>query len=386
MMSVTASMIPEDMREQIARNYVQSQREARFVPFHLGAVLLLAAVALGAITVDYMIVSEFWTRALANEYLELPGSLSNSVAFKSMQVLFATVSAHILYESMGKFGRAAFVRIVFVLAVLMLLGVGLLLAQMSLPNGIAATGDGGVGSSLGSALAGLGIATDGAQATADASSEINQMRGYQPYFWLGALGIVFLVVTGVAALCIHGAVEALRHVVHARDFKHRKAEMERLSQLEAEYDNNRHALTEMEGPENRRHLLWTGLMRECRAYEQGLDEARREAQRPRTAPALQAPPVRRLLGRSNEVSVAPAQSFDPYAGRAEKLDRLKACEASRELPRYEKLFDEWWERRSRNAMKAGPSSVDGVRAPHGELLPPPRGLLRGQPGIGKAAQ
>lgn len=386
MMSVSASMIPEDMREKIARNYVQSQREARFVPFHLGAVLLLTAVALGAITVDYMIVSEFWTRALANEYLELPGSLSNSVAFKSMQVLFATVSAHILFESMGKFGRAAFVRIVFVLAVMMLLGVGLLLAQMSLPNGIAATSDGGVGSSLGSALAGLGISTEGAQATADATSEINQMRGYQPYFWLGALGIVFLVVTGVAALCIHGAVEALRHVVHAFDFKCRKADMERLAVLEAEYDNNRHALAEMEGPENRRHLLWTGLMRECRSYEQGLDEARREAQRPRSAPALEAPPSRGFLGRRNELSAVPVSSFDPYAGRAEKLERLKACEASRELARYEKLFDEWWERRSRNAMKAGPSSIDGVRAPHGELLPPPRGLLRNTASIGKAAQ
>lgn len=385
-MNLNASMIPEDMREQIARNFVQSQREARFVPFHLGAVLLLAAVSLGAITVDYMIVSEFWTRALANEYLELPGSLSNSVAFKSMQVLFATVAAHILYESMGKFGRAAFVRIVFVLAVMMLLGVGLLLAQMSLPNGIAATSDGGVGSSLGSALAGLGISTDGAQATADASSEISQMRGYQPYFWLGALGIVFLVVTGVAALCIHQAIESLRRVVHARDYRHRKADMERLAQLEAEYDNNRHALTEMEGPENRRHLLWTGLMRECRSYEQGLDEARREAQRPRSAPALEAQTARGLLGRRTEVQ-APLPAFDPYAGRAEKLDRLKACESSRELARYEKLFDEWWERRSRNAMKAGPSSIDGVRAPHGELLPPPRGLLRNtSTSLGKAAQ
>lgn len=381
------SLIPEDMRVQIARNYVQSQRNARYAPFYAGAVLLLAAVAIGAIIVDYMIVSEFWTRALANEYLELPGALSNSVAFKSMQVLFATVAAHILYESMGRFGRAAFVRIVFVLALVMLLGVGLLLAQMSLPNGMAAAGNGGVGSSLGSALAGLGLSTEGLDASNTAASEISQMQGYQPYFWLSALGIVFLVVTGVAALCIHKAIESLRSVFDARDYKHRKLDVERLATLEAEYDNNRHALSEMEGPDNRRHLLWTGLMRECRAYEQGLDEARRDALSPRKAPSVAAASSSRgLLGRRTEVAEAPQTTFDPFAGKAEKMDRLKSCEASRELGRYETLFDEWWERRSRVAMKAGPSSIDGVREPHGELLPPSRGGQRHLPSAGKVVQ
>lgn len=356
------SLISDEMRAEITRNYVASEREARFASFHFMAFFLVGLIAVGALVVDYMIVSEFWTRALANEFMELPGALGSSVAFKSMQVLFATVAAHILYEQLGPMGKALFVRIVFVLALTMLLGVGVLLALMSLPNGIAATSDGSVGSSLGNALAGLGISTEATQETVRTTSEIDQMRGWQPMAWLASLGIVFLVVTGVAALCIHYAVSSLRRVFHARDFRHRKVAMERLASLEAEYDSNRHSLAEMEGPENRRHLLWTGLMRECRSYEQGLDEARRDGNKLSQAPA---PNGRGLLGRRKQQAPALANG-----AQSQFTDRLKACEDSRNLGRYEKLFDDWWERRSRNAMKAGPARLEAVREPIGEVLPP----------------
>ncbi|MFZ3035080.1 MAG: hypothetical protein WA138_13835 [Parvibaculum sp.] len=347
-----ASLIPEVTRTEITKNYVASEREARFALFHVGTFFIFALVAFGAVVVDYMIVSEFWTRALANEFLELPGTLAASVAFKSMQVLFATIAAHILFDHMGRFGRGLFVRVVFVLALVMLLGVGFLLATMSLPNGMAASGGGGVGDSLSSALNGLGIA---APATSDASavaSEMTTVRSWQPILWLGSLGLVFLVVTGVAALAIHFAAQAMRRIFLARDFSHRRRDMTRLAALETEFDQNRHKLSEMEGAENRRHLLWTGLMRECRAYEQGLDEARR-AVKDRL-------PVQRRLGRGRDVT---AQDMS-------ELEKLKACEASRDVKRYEQLFDDWWERRSRNAMKAGPTAFSGIREPDAELIPP----------------
>ncbi len=164
---------------------------------------------------------------------------------------------------------------------------------MSLPNGMAATGTGGVGDSLSSAMSGLGIAAPAASdATSVVATEMDQVRTWQPVLWLGSLGLVFLVVTGVAALCIHFASESLRRIFLSRDFSHRKRDMARLAALESEYDQNRHSMSEMEGPENRRHLLWTGLMRECRAYEQGLDEARA---------ALRVPLLsRKRLGRRDE--------------------------------------------------------------------------------------
>ncbi|MDO8288139.1 MAG: hypothetical protein Q7T44_02870 [Parvibaculum sp.] len=346
------SLIPEAVRAEIAKNYIASEREARFAFFHAGTFIAFAAVSMGAVLVDYMIVSEFWTRALANEFLELPGALSASVAFKSMQVLFATIAAHILYEHMGRFGRGVFVRLVFVMALMMLLGVGFLLATMSLPNGMAATGTGGVGDSLSSAMSGLGIAAPVAGETSAVTSEMDQVRTWQPVLWLGSLGLVFLVVTGVAALCIHFAAQSLRRIFLSRDFSHRKRDMARLAALESEYDQNRHTMSEMEGPENRRHLLWTGLMRECRAYEQGLDEARA---------ALRVPLLsRKRLGRRHE----------PAPTNVAGADRLKACEGARDIKRYEQIFDDWWERRSRNAMKAGPTSFQGIREPVSELLPP----------------
>src|SRR5690606_6034499 len=73
---------------------------------------------------------------------------------------------------------------------------------------------------------------------------------------------------------------------------------------------------------------------------------------------------RGLLGRRKETPAlvnGAAHSFG---------ERLKACENSRQLGRYEKLFDEWWERRSRNAMKAGPARLEAIREPIGEVLPP----------------
>jgi hypothetical protein len=349
-MAATSNLIPEAVRAEIARNYVASEREARFALFHFGTFLTFALVSLGAVTVDYMIVSEFWTRALSNEFLELPGTLASSVAFKSMQVLFATIAAHILYENMGRFGRAVFVRLVFVMALVMLLGVGFLLATMSLPNGMAASGGGGVGDSLSSAMSGLGIAVPAAGDAARTSAEMDAVRTWQPVLWLGSLGLVFLVVTGVAALCIHFAAQALRRIFLARDFSHRRRDIEKLSALEAEYDQNRHKLSEMEGPENRRHLLWTGLMRECRAYEQGLDEARATLKTPEVS--------RKRLGR-RDMPVATSG-----------MDRLKACEAARDIKRYEQLFDDWWERRSRHAMKAGPTAFSGIREPQAEIMAP----------------
>jgi hypothetical protein len=117
----------------------------------------------------------------------------------------------------------------------------------------------------------------------------------------------------------------------------------------------------MEGPENRRHLLWTGLMRECRSYEQGLDEARRGGDR---LSQTQATNARGLLGRRKQTPALVNGAQAPFT------DRLKACEQSRQLGRYEKLFDDWWERRSRNAMKAGPARLEVVREPIGEILPP----------------
>lgn len=343
--STTNSLIADDQRHKINDNLVASRLLARYQSFYFGAILFTVAVAGAALFVDYQIVTEFWTRALANEFLELPGSLASSVAFKSLQVLFATLAAHIFIEQMGGFGRAVFVRVLFLLALVMLGGVGLLLALMSLPAGLADAGAGGPGGSLGSALAGLGLETESSVAAAASQSQLDGMRAYQPIMWMASLGVIFLVVTGVAAIFLHYALNNLKKLFDSRDYAERKADMDRLAALEAEYARNREALIDMERIDHRRNVLWTRLMESCRAYERGLEGVRGGATSSRRVLALPSPGSRR--------------------NNRNDRDRIKACMDSQQVARYEAVFEDWWTRRQRMTMNDGT-----VRTPLSEVLPP----------------
>ncbi len=108
-------------------------------------------------------------------------------------------------------------------------------------------------------------------------------------------------------------------------------------------------------------FLWAGVRGECGACEQGRQEGRREGCSGRLLPASGG---RGLLGRRRQRPAIANGSGHSFS------DRLKSCEDSRHLARYEKLFDDWWERRSRNAMKAGPARLEAIREPIGEVLPP----------------
>ena len=341
------SFVGPEQRNRMSENFLTSQRAARFRPFYFGAILFTVVVALAALFVDYMIVTEFWTRALANEFLELPGSLSDSVAFKSLQVLFATLAAHIFLEHMSGFGRAVFVRILFLLALTMLGGVGMLLALMSLPAGLADAGLGGPGASLGAALSGLGIETEAAREAVVAQTGLDEMRAYQPVFWMASLSVIFLVVTGVAALFLHYALINIKKLFETRDFSERKIDTARLAALEAEYARNREALIDMERLDHRRNVLWTRLMTSCRAHERGLEGIRSEA--------ISARKVLSLPGSGRRTAKSAVA----------RTDQLKACADSQQMGRYEALFEDWWSRRQRMTLNDG-----SVGAPVGEVLPP----------------
>lgn len=350
-----SSMVGDDQRQKINSNYLASQRAARFRPYYFGAIVFTVIVSLAALFVDYMIVTEFWTRALSNEFLELPGTLASSVAFKSLQVLFATLAAHIFIEHMSGFGRGLFVRALFILALTMLGGVGLLLALMSLPAGMADAGLGGPGGSLGSALSSLGIETEAAREAVVAQTALDEMRAYQPVFWMASLSVIFLVVTGVAALFLHYAVNNLRKIFETRDFVERKADMARLAALEAEFARNREQLIDMERTDYRRNALWTRLMDNCRAYERGLEGVRTQPRgHGKRVLALPAPGRRR-----REAEVADARN-----------GQLQACADSQQIARYESVFEDWWSRRQRMSQNDGGQASSFPQERVGEVLPP----------------
>lgn len=340
-----SGLVPQSLRARIDHYLQASAQNARQMPLHVMAIIAGLLVFAGALFVDYTIVSEFWTRALANEFLELPGTLADSVGFKSLQVLFAAIAAHLVYASLGTVGQKIFTRTVFVLAVLMLGGLGFLLATMSLPAG-SADAFGGT-TSLDDALAGLGLGTQEAvtsAAPAGASIADEAMsRDLHAVTWLGSLGVIFLVVTGVAAIALHGAVNGFRHLVAVGEYRSRSTEADALSRREHEYVQLAREIEQLEQPQARRAILWAGLMREVQAHLDGMDEARASiGKRARSA-----------VSRGGFFSRG---SVQPVASQVQEEDadslraRIERNAQSMSVEAYEEIFDSWWSSRSQSAL------------------------------------
>jgi|GEM_PF-604100 len=350
-----SGLVPQSLRTRIDHYLQASSQNARQAPLHMMAILAGLLVFAGALFVDYTIVSEFWTRALANEFLELPGTLADSVGFKSLQVLFAAIAAHLVYASLGPAGQKLFTRTVFVFAFLMLAGLGFLLATMSLPAG---TSDAfGGTTSLDDALAGLGLGTQEAVSAATAGPSIVDeatSRDVHAMTWLASLGVIFLVVTGVAAIALHGAIDGLRHLVAVGEYRSRAAEADALARREHEYVQLAREIEQLEQPQARRSILWAGLMREVQAHLDGMDEARAGLGKRRAQPVAGGGFFRR------------ANTLQPVAETHEDADdlraRLERNAQSMSVEAYEEVFDSWWSSRSQSAL-ARDAQFDGPSIP-----------------------
>ncbi|GAA6155497.1 hypothetical protein NBRC116588_09700 [Pyruvatibacter sp. HU-CL02332] len=348
----TSGLVPQSVRTRIDHYLQASAQNARQTPLHLMAILAGLLVFAGALFVDYTIVSEFWTRALANEFLELPGTLADSVGFKSLQVLFAAIAAHLVYASLGPTGQKTFTRIVFVFAVLMLGGLGFLLATMSLPAGTADAFGGTT--SLDDALAGLGLGTQEAvnSAAVAAPSIVDEAtsRDVHSITWLASLGVIFLVVTGVAAIALHGAVEAFKHLVAVGEYRSRAVEADALDRREHEYVQLSREIQQLEQPQARRSILWAGLMREVQAHLDGMDEARAGLGKRQGAQPVRGGFFSR--GTAMQPVAESHESADDLRARLERNSQSMSVEA------YEEIFDTWWSSRSQSAL-ARDAQFDG---------------------------
>jgi hypothetical protein len=158
-----------------------------------------------ALYVDYNIIHEFWTRALSNEFGEVPPSLANSVAAKSLQVMFATLAIHYLITNIGHGGRVAYSLLIFAVTAFMIVGIGLLWANNSLPEGAKVFGF-DVNSSAQSVdnfLKNLGVKPPRA---ASVPAEVKALKKYEVFIWLFSLGAIFLVVASIGAMALHSAM------------------------------------------------------------------------------------------------------------------------------------------------------------------------------------
>ncbi len=172
---------------------------------HWSAVFLGLGVFVTALFVDYNIIHEFWTRALSNEFGEVPPAMATTVAAKSLQVLFATLAIHYLITHIGHGGRIAYSLLIFAVTAFMIMGIGLLWANNSLPEGAKVFGFdvNQSAQSVDNFLKGLGVKPPRAAAM---PAEVKALKKYEIIIWLFSLGAIFLVVASIGAMALHSAM------------------------------------------------------------------------------------------------------------------------------------------------------------------------------------
>jgi len=175
---------------------------------HASAVVLGLAVFVTALFVDYNIISEFWTRALSNEFGEVPPNLAATVGAKSLQVLFATLAVHYLVTNIGHGGRIAYSLLIFAITAVMVIGIGLLWANNSLPAGSKVFGldVSSSAQSIDQFMKGLGV---NPPKKAALPAEVKVLKKYELLIWLFSLGVIFLVVASIGAMALHTAMRGM---------------------------------------------------------------------------------------------------------------------------------------------------------------------------------
>ena len=233
---------------KISQNLETSRRYFNYSWLYLGAAIVGLMITAGALFVDYQIMNEFWTRILANEFMEVPEDLANSVVSKSAQVIFATAAFHFFIGKLPEWGRTTFIALFFVLTAAMITGFGLLNANISMPTdtseisllGNSATEE---APSLNDALVALGLGEpeEAPVVTATPVSDeprVSQFSGLgvlvedaRPFMWMFVPGLVFLVVTGIGALCLHMAEHNIQNFVKSLDYPGRNKRVNELNEL-----------------------------------------------------------------------------------------------------------------------------------------------------------
>lgn len=270
---------PEE-RALIEENYELHRRIYSYRPMYLIAAITSFLIACVALYVDFNIIeADVWTRALADEFGIVPSALQNSVFYKSLQVVFATLAIHFMLKVTGYPGRIFLVVLVFILTFAMVGGLGFVVANNNLAAGASGVKSiDGEQPRLGDALAQLGLSTapasNGSAAATGAAERRDEFvsrtdercpTGYEKYapdpslcrlkgstavaplvnlnlqdwfvfkslpeewrrnaqinLWLVFVSVIFFIITAVAALYLQSAERNIRNFFDARDFLKRR--------------------------------------------------------------------------------------------------------------------------------------------------------------------
>jgi len=244
----------------IAHNMGKSRQVFHFRSLYvLAAFAAIAIIAIGMF-VDYQIIKgDVWTRALANEFMVVPASLQGTLMFKSLQVVFAVLIIHFMLKITGVYGRNAMVTVAFIFALVMVGGLGYLVAYNNMTGGTSTTlehaQEGGqqqnnsidqLFASVGH-RANTGDAAESAPRVMPASMSVGKpdelslgiqkpsersLANADSWFWLAFASVIFFIVTVVAALYMQVFENNVRNFLISRDYLHRRKQFAQLHLLE----------------------------------------------------------------------------------------------------------------------------------------------------------
>ncbi|MGQ0742458.1 MAG: hypothetical protein ACT4OG_09250 [Alphaproteobacteria bacterium] len=240
--------------EIIAANLEKSRQVSEYRWLYVGAGVLAVVIAALAMLVDYEIIrGDIWTRALSNEFMEVPDSLKESVFFKSLQVVFAALAIHFMLTITGVYGRNTLISTAFVLTCIMVVCLGYLVAYNNMEAGTSARFDAVQENTApkGSTIDQLfnqvsdtreARVEDGSVRASTASlpemslplpklSE-RSLANAQSWLWLAFASVIFFIVTTIAALYMQIAEHNVRNFHIARDYKTRRRQYAQLHLLE----------------------------------------------------------------------------------------------------------------------------------------------------------
>ena len=244
----------------IAHNMEKSRQVFHFRSLYvLAAIAAIAIIAIGMF-VDYQIIKgDVWTRALANEFMVVPASLQGTLMFKSLQVVFAVLIIHFMLKITGVYGRNAMVTVAFIFALVMVGGLGYLVAYNNMTGGTSTTLEHAQengqpqNNSIDQLFASIGHRANTGDAAESAPRVIpasmtqsktdelslgiqkpseRSLANADSWFWLAFASVIFFIVTVVAALYMQVFENNVRNFLISRDYLHRRKQFAQLHLLE----------------------------------------------------------------------------------------------------------------------------------------------------------
>ncbi len=224
--------LPPTVTIAIDKNLELSERIMRYLPLYVAATILGVLIMVIALSVDFLILNEFWTRAMFPDFArDLADDFGGSALAKSLQVVFATIAFHFFLSTLGPRGRKGFIWGLFGVSFFVILGLGILNASVTAP-GMAdapATNEGIAG-----VLEGLGLA-DADPVTNDSPSVKNLphlLKSMEETLWILIPSVIFLIVTGIATLSLQMAETNLKNIVRSLDWPKRRKRVEDLEEMQ----------------------------------------------------------------------------------------------------------------------------------------------------------